>query len=47
MYSLSQYLKVLKMNPELITIGSCTLDCMLQVKDILRLELFDKEIVKK
>ncbi len=35
------------MNPELITIGSCTLDCMLQVKDILRFELFDKEIVKK
>ncbi|MBY9020261.1 MAG: carbohydrate kinase family protein [Candidatus Lokiarchaeota archaeon] len=35
------------MNPEVITIGSCTLDCMLQVKDILRFELLDKDIVKK
>jgi len=35
------------MNPELITIGSCTLDCMIQVKDILRFELLDKNIVKK
>jgi sugar/nucleoside kinase (ribokinase family) len=35
------------MNPELITIGSCTLDCIIQVKDILRFELFDKDIVKK
>ena len=35
------------MNPEVIAIGSCTLDCMLQVKDILRFELFDKDIVKK
>lgn len=30
-------------NPELITIGSCTLDCMIQVKDILRFELFDRD----
>ena len=35
------------MNPEVITIGSCTLDCMLQVKDILRFELLDKNIIKK
>ena len=35
------------MNPEVIAIGSCTLDCMLQVKDILRFELLDKDIVKK
>ncbi|MFX1444661.1 MAG: carbohydrate kinase family protein [Promethearchaeota archaeon] len=35
------------MNPELITIGSCTLDCIIQIKDILRFELFDREIVKK
>lgn len=35
------------MNPELITIGSCTLDCMIQVKDILRFELLDKNVVKK
>ncbi|MHA1706302.1 MAG: hypothetical protein ACTSUX_09475, partial [Promethearchaeota archaeon] len=32
---------------DLITIGSCTLDCIIQVKDILRFELFDKDIVKK
>jgi sugar/nucleoside kinase (ribokinase family) len=38
---------VVKLNPELITIGSCTLDCIIQVKDILRFELFDKDIVKK
>lgn len=38
---------MVKLNPELITIGSCTLDCIIQVKDILRFELFDKEIVKK
>ncbi|MCP4761420.1 MAG: hypothetical protein GY870_06535, partial [archaeon] len=30
-------------NPELITIGSCTLDCMIQVKDILRFEMFDRD----
>jgi sugar/nucleoside kinase (ribokinase family) len=35
------------LNPEIITIGSCTLDCIIQIKDILRFELFDKEIVKK
>ena len=38
---------MVKLNPELITIGSCTLDCIIQVKDILRFELFDKEVVKK
>ncbi|MFX1589066.1 MAG: carbohydrate kinase family protein, partial [Promethearchaeota archaeon] len=32
---------------DLIAIGSCTLDCIIQVKDILRFELFDKDIVKK
>jgi len=35
------------MNPEVIAIGSCTLDCMLQVKDILRFELLDKDMIKK
>ena len=35
------------MNPELITIGSCTLDCIIQIKDILRFELLDRHIVKK
>jgi sugar/nucleoside kinase (ribokinase family) len=35
------------MKPELVTIGSCTLDCMLQVKDILRFELLDKDLIKK
>jgi sugar/nucleoside kinase (ribokinase family) len=35
------------MNPELITIGSCTLDCIIEVDDILRFELFDKDVVKK
>lgn len=35
------------MKPEVISIGSCTLDCMLQVKDILRFELLDKDIIKK
>jgi len=35
------------MKPEVIAIGSCTLDCMLQVKDILRFELLDKETIKK
>jgi len=38
---------VINVNPELITIGSCTLDCIIQIKDILRFELFDKEIKKK
>jgi sugar/nucleoside kinase (ribokinase family) len=32
---------------KVITIGSNTLDAIIQVKDILRFELFDKEIVKK
>lgn len=35
------------MKPELITIGSCTLDCILSIKDILRFELFEKEMIKK
>ncbi|MFX0073609.1 MAG: carbohydrate kinase family protein [Candidatus Hermodarchaeota archaeon] len=35
------------MNPELVTIGSCTLDCIIQIKDILRFELLDKDIIKK
>ncbi|MFX1258355.1 MAG: carbohydrate kinase family protein [Promethearchaeota archaeon] len=35
------------MNPDLITIGSCTLDCIIRIKDILRFELFDKNIIKK
>lgn len=38
---------MLIVNPEVITIGSNTLDCTIQVKDILRFELFDKEVVKK
>jgi sulfofructose kinase len=33
--------------PELITIGSNTLDIMIEIDDILRFELFDKEIIKK
>lgn len=33
--------------PELITIGSNTLDIMIQIDDILRFELFDKDIIKK
>lgn len=35
------------MNPNLITIGSCTLDCIIQIKDILRFELYDKNEIKK
>ena len=35
------------MNPELISIGSCTLDVMIDIDDILRFELMDKEIIKK
>ncbi|MHA1146712.1 MAG: carbohydrate kinase family protein [Promethearchaeota archaeon] len=35
------------MNPELITIGSCTLDCIIRIKDILRFEMFDRELIKK
>jgi fructokinase len=38
---------VININPEIITIGSCTLDCIIQVRDILRIELLNKEIVKK
>lgn len=33
--------------PEIITIGSNTLDILIQIDDILRFELFDKEIIKK
>ena len=33
--------------PELITIGSNTLDIIIDIDDILRFELFDKEIIKK
>ena len=33
--------------PELITIGSNTLDILIQIDDILRFELYDKEIIKK
>ncbi len=32
---------------DVISIGSCTLDCIIQIKDILRFELFDKDVVKK
>ncbi|MFW9899285.1 MAG: carbohydrate kinase family protein [Candidatus Thorarchaeota archaeon] len=35
------------MNPELITIGSCTLDVIIEIDDILRFELLDRDIVKK
>jgi sugar/nucleoside kinase (ribokinase family) len=35
------------MGPELIAIGSCTLDCIIQVKDILRFELLERENIKK
>ncbi|MFW9989455.1 MAG: carbohydrate kinase family protein [Candidatus Odinarchaeota archaeon] len=34
-------------NPEIITIGSNTLDIMIDIDDILRFELFDKDIIKK
>ncbi|MFW9818202.1 MAG: carbohydrate kinase family protein [Candidatus Thorarchaeota archaeon] len=34
-------------SPELITIGSNTLDIMIEIDDILRFELFDKDIIKK
>lgn len=33
--------------PELITIGSNTLDILIQIEDILRFELFDKDVIKK
>ncbi len=35
------------LKPELITIGSCTLDCIIQIKDILRFELLDRDTIKK
>ncbi|MFX1274843.1 MAG: carbohydrate kinase family protein [Promethearchaeota archaeon] len=40
------------MSLDLITIGSCTLDCMININDILRFELFDRDkngeqIIKK
>jgi len=35
------------LNPELITIGSCTLDIIIEIDDILRFELLDKDVVKK
>jgi sugar/nucleoside kinase (ribokinase family) len=33
--------------PDLITMGSNTLDVLIQIDDILRFELFDKDIIKK
>ncbi|MFX1260212.1 MAG: carbohydrate kinase family protein [Promethearchaeota archaeon] len=33
--------------PDLITIGSNTLDIMIEIDDILRFELFDRDIIKK
>jgi sulfofructose kinase len=33
--------------PKLITIGSNTLDVMIEIDDILRFELFDKDVIKK
>ncbi len=33
--------------PELITIGSCTLDVIIEIDDLLRFELIDKDIIKK
>jgi len=38
---------VIVLNPELISIGSCTLDVMVEIDDILRFELFEKDIIKK
>jgi sugar/nucleoside kinase (ribokinase family) len=38
---------IMSVKKKVITIGSNTLDALIQVKDILRFELFDKEIVKK
>jgi len=35
------------MNYDVITIGSCTLDCIIQIKDVLRFELRRDEEVKK
>ena len=33
--------------PELIAIGSCTLDVIIDIDDLLRFELMDKELIKK
>ena len=33
--------------PELIAIGSCTLDVIIEVDDVIRFELMDKDIIKK
>ncbi|TFF89955.1 MAG: carbohydrate kinase family protein [Promethearchaeota archaeon] len=33
--------------PNLVTMGSCTLDCIIKIKDVLRFELLDEERVKK
>ncbi|MFX0141021.1 MAG: carbohydrate kinase family protein [Candidatus Hodarchaeota archaeon] len=33
--------------PELIAIGSCTLDIIIEIDDILRFELMDKDVIKK
>jgi len=35
------------MSLELLTIGSCTLDCIIKIKDIMRFELLNNEKVKK
>ncbi|MBD3197177.1 MAG: hypothetical protein GF317_19135 [Candidatus Lokiarchaeota archaeon] len=35
------------MTHEILTIGSCTLDCIINIKDILRFELLEEENVKK
>lgn len=35
------------MSPELMTIGSCTLDCIIDIEDILRFEMFKEEEIKK
>ena len=35
------------MDFDLITIGSCTLDVIIEIDDILRFELLDKDVVKK
>ena len=38
---------IMSLKRKIITIGSNTLDAMIQVKDILRFELYEKEFVKK
>ncbi|MGV9172962.1 MAG: carbohydrate kinase family protein [Promethearchaeia archaeon] len=35
------------MKPNLITIGSCTLDCLINIKDTLRFEMFEEDRSKK